>query len=112
MPPSLHELQAVDSVDYKDHCEKRQEMAFFSFDFVKSQFFESHEVVDVEYHKRHMERRRKYITEQLLDQNLNVEQKQRFQRQGWVLTGLLDHNMSIKKLIKISKTYEKIKLVP
>lgn len=110
--PSVHQLKPVDSIDYKDQCQKRKEQAFFSFDTVKSQFFESLEFIDVEYHRRHMERRRNQLTMQLLDQNLSAELKQKFQRIHWVLTGLLDHNMSIKKLFKISKTYERLKLVP
>ena len=43
---------------------------------------------------------------------LNESRVKTIQRLIWVLEGLMNHNMTLKQLLKVSKTYQKTDQVP
>ena len=43
---------------------------------------------------------------------LAAARKPKIQRLLWVITGAVDHGISLKRLFKVSKTYERIGMVP
>ena len=62
--------------------------------------------------KRELEGRRCTMRQVLLREGLADEKRKTIQRQIWVITGVLEHDLSIKRLTKVSRTYERINLVP
>ena len=62
--------------------------------------------------KRELMGRRCTMRQVLLREGLADEKRKTIQRQIWVITGVLEHDLSIKRLTKVSRTYERINLVP
>ena len=56
--------------------------------------------------------RRQSMQTVLLREGLADVKRKTIQRHIWVITGVLEHDLSIKRLTKVSRTYERINLVP
>ena len=48
----------------------------------------------------------------LLRPGLPEARKPKIKRLLWVIGGAIDHSLSIKRLFKVSKTYERIGMIP
>ena len=59
-----------------------------------------------------IEGKRKMLKQILTQPNLTAKRRQEIERQLWVIAGVLDQNLSIKRLMKVNRTYERINLVP
>ena len=59
-----------------------------------------------------IEGKRKMLKQILAQSNLTAKRRQEIERQLWVIAGVLDQNLSIKRLMKVNRTYERINLVP
>ena len=59
-----------------------------------------------------MENRRVQLEELLAQPNLEEARRLKVKRLIWVITGAVDHGISLKRLFKVSKTYERIGMVP
>ena len=59
-----------------------------------------------------IEGKRKMLKQILEQSNLAAKRRQEIERQLWVIAGVLDQNLSIKRLMKVNRTYERINLVP
>ena len=59
-----------------------------------------------------IEGKRKMLRQILVSPNLTQKRKKEIERQLWVISGVLDQELSIKRLMKVSRTYERIGLVP
>ena len=77
-----------------------------------SEFFKSLAPIDSEFHKLQIANRKTQLLGLLARPNLPEHRKPKIQRLLWVIIGALDHGISMKRLFKVSKTYERIGMVP
>ena len=85
---------------------------FFSLDRVPSEFFGDIDSLQTEFHKRQMEGKRRSLQAMLDGGRLAEARRPKIQRLLWAITGILDHNLSIKRLFKVMQIYERINVVP
>ena len=85
---------------------------YFSFDATKTQYFEVLDPVHKTLQRNKMINRRQQLSAALKNRTITDCKRRKFERLLWVLTGVLDHGLSIRKLYAILKTYERIDCVP
>ena len=56
--------------------------------------------------------KRKMLKYILAQPNLTEKRRQEIERQLWVIAGVLDQELSIKRLMKVNRIYERINMVP
>ena len=79
---------------------------------MKSEYFMELNPLEKALKTHNIEGKRKMLKQILAQPKLTVKRRQEIERQLWVIAGVLDQNLSIKRLMKVNRTYERINLVP
>ena len=67
---------------------------------------------EAEFRLSSMDHRRQKLRQMLEKPNLKTKQRREIERLIWVMTGMIEHKISIRRLHAVCKTYEAIDLVP
>ena len=68
--------------------------------------------MQLELQKTRMHGRRKELEAGLKNKHITEKKRRTLQRLLWVMVGVLDHDLSLRKLYQVLKTYERIDCVP